>query len=144
MSESATGSFSITGDYACVRDAGLRSGNTGQSGAVGGNEQCQSGSDSAIGQCPASGTFITTVPLIWIDEVTTVASVYALSGFMTDITHVGSSGTPLALTGIANAFATVSNLVGVSTVRRWRRRLRGTAHLRRRRSTRWQTLLRAA
>jgi streptogramin lyase len=55
------------------------------------------------------------VPYIWVNEVSTVASVYALSGFMTDLTHIGSSGTPLAQTAIANAFATVANLVGVST-----------------------------
>jgi hypothetical protein len=44
-----------------------------------------------------------------------VAAAYAMAGFATDATHVSSSGTALALTGIANAFANAANLVGLST-----------------------------
>jgi streptogramin lyase len=48
-----------------------------------------------------------------IDEVTTVATEYALSGFSTDYQHVGTSTTnPL---GLQNAFKTVTNLVNLST-----------------------------
>ncbi len=113
---SSTGSFSITGDYTCVAGTQVYVLATqGNPGLSAGSNNANLALMSAIGQCPATGTFLTTVPTIWIDEVTTVASAYALSGFMTDMTHVGSSGKPLALTGIANAFATVSNLVGVST-----------------------------
>lgn len=113
---SSTGSFTITGDYTCVAGTQVYVLATqGNPGLPGGANNANLALMSAIGQCPAAGTFLTTVPLIWIDEVTTVASVYAVSGFMADLAHVGSSGTPLALTGIANAFATVSNLVGVST-----------------------------
>jgi hypothetical protein len=46
-----------------------------------------------------------------VNEVSTVAAAYAMAGFATDATHVGSSGTALALTGIANAFANAANLV---------------------------------
>ena len=68
---------------------------------------------AALGQCPASGTLAAQLPNVSINEVTTVASVYALSGFMTDLTHVSSSGTPLSNTGMANAFANVNNLVNI-------------------------------
>jgi hypothetical protein len=70
---------------------------------------------TAVGKCPASGTLQAVVPFIFINEVTTVASVYALAGFMTDLAHVSSSGTPLAQAGIAQAFATVNNLVNIAT-----------------------------
>jgi streptogramin lyase len=48
-----------------------------------------------------------------IDEVTTVATEYALSGFSTDYQHVGTSLTNAV--GLTNAFATVTNLVNLST-----------------------------
>jgi hypothetical protein len=70
---------------------------------------------TAVGQCPVSGNLQAVVPFIFVNEVTTVASVYALAGFMTDLAHVSSSGTPLAQAGIAQAFATVNNLVNIAT-----------------------------
>ncbi len=50
------------------------------------------------------------MPYMVVNEVSTVAAAYAMAGFATDATHVGSSGTALALTGIANAFANAANL----------------------------------
>ena len=47
-----------------------------------------------------------------IDEVTTVATEYALSGFSTDYKHVGTSASNGI--GLTNAFATVTNLVNLS------------------------------
>src|SRR5271170_569594 len=38
-----------------------------------------------------------------------------MAGFATDATHVSSSGTPLAQTGIANAFANATNLADITT-----------------------------
>jgi hypothetical protein len=46
---------------------------------------------------------------ITINEVTTVAFAYALSGFVSDAAHVGTIGTNLV--GLANAFASAYNLV---------------------------------
>jgi streptogramin lyase len=70
---------------------------------------------STLGACPdGQNTFADTVPFVYISEVSTVASVYALSGFMTDATHLSSSSSPNALQGIANAFLNVNNLVNVS------------------------------
>jgi hypothetical protein len=38
-----------------------------------------------------------------------------MAGFATDATHVSSSGTTLAQTGIANAFANAASLANLST-----------------------------
>ena len=71
---------------------------------------------SALGACPEGQTnFATAVPFIFINEVSTVAAVYSLSGFMTDATHVSSTTTPGSLQGIANAFLTFTNLVNIAT-----------------------------
>lgn len=70
---------------------------------------------AVLGNCPASGSFATTVPFVSVNEVTTVAAAYAFSAFATDATHVGSSGTTAALAGIANAFANAANLVDLAS-----------------------------
>jgi len=69
---------------------------------------------AVIGTCPASGTFATAVPKVQINEVSTIAAAYALAPFATDATHVSSSGTPAALTGIANAFANAAKFYDIS------------------------------
>jgi hypothetical protein len=65
--------------------------------------------------CRGSGNFNTSVPAIQVNEVSTVVAAYAMAGFATDATHVSSSGTSLARTGIANAFANAANLASIST-----------------------------
>jgi streptogramin lyase len=65
---------------------------------------------SALGQC---NNVQNNVPFLTVNEVTTVASAYALSGFMTDYAHVGASSGNY--TGLANAMATVGNLVNIGT-----------------------------
>ena len=42
-----------------------------------------------------------------------MAAAYALAGFASDATHISSSGTALAQTGIANAFANAANLASI-------------------------------
>ncbi len=64
---------------------------------------------SALGPCGA----ITATSTFTVNEATTVASVYALSPFMTGAANVGSSSTNYQ--GLTNAFATVNNLVNPST-----------------------------
>ena len=59
------------------------------------------------------GTFVANPGFIWIDEVTTVVTEYALSGFSSNYNHVGTSGTNTL--GLINAFNTISNLVNLST-----------------------------
>jgi hypothetical protein len=71
---------------------------------------------AAIGPCILSGTKYIPNPntFVAVDEATTVASVYALAGFMNSAANqVGASATNAQ--GIANAFQTVSNLVDLTT-----------------------------
>ena len=48
---------------------------------------------------------------IAVNEVTTIAAAYALSGFATDATDISSAATPLSITGLKNAFLNASQLV---------------------------------
>jgi hypothetical protein len=113
----ANGYFSITGDYTCT------SGQQVYILATGGNPGLPAGEVNpalalmaAVGACPEGQTnFDSAIPFVYINEVSTVAAVYALSGFMTDATHISSPPTANALQGIANAFLTVSNLVDIGT-----------------------------
>jgi hypothetical protein len=107
------GNFSITGDYTCITGTGV------YLYAVGGNSG--SGSNSAVGllatlgACPGAGNFASATPFVFMDEVSTIAAAYSMAGFATDATHVSSSGTTLAATGIKNAFANAANLASIST-----------------------------
>jgi streptogramin lyase len=111
------GFFHITGDYTCT------SGQQVYLLALGGNPGLPVGQTnsaialmSALGACPeGQTTFASAIPYITMNEVSTVAAAYALSGFMTDPTHLGSSSTPNALQGLANAFLTVPNLVDIAS-----------------------------
>jgi hypothetical protein len=110
----ATGAFSITGGYTCPTSTSQL-----YIVATGGNPGLAPGTNnpaiammSALGPCTLHGGQLTLDPtsFIWINEVTTVASVYAMSGFMAgDATHVGASNTNAI--GIANAIGLVNNLV---------------------------------
>ena len=109
----ATGSFTISSDYTCTPGQQV------YLYAIGGNPGSGINSAAAflavLGACPAAGNFATTTPYVWMNEVSTIAAAYAFSGFATDATHVSSSGTALAQTGIANAFLNASSLVSTST-----------------------------
>lgn len=109
----ANGGFSITGDYTCPSTASqvyLFA----QGGNPGSGTNTAAGLLAALGTCPASGTLSSSM-VINVDEVSTIATAFAIAGYATDATHVSSSGTALAKTGIANAFATVTNLETLST-----------------------------
>ena len=109
----ADGSFSITGDYTCTANTQVYLYALGGNPGAGVNSAA--GFLAALGNCPASGSFVTQTPYIYMNEVSTVAAAYSIAGFATDATHVSSSGTALAKTGIANAFLTASNLESIST-----------------------------
>ncbi len=116
VTSAADGSFSISGDYACTPGtqvyAVVRGGNPGLAAGVNNGSLALM---AALGTCPATGNLAASMPTIAINEVTTAASVYALRPFMTDITHVATGNSPAAIAGMANAFATVANLVDLST-----------------------------
>jgi streptogramin lyase len=107
------GAFSISSDYTCTTGTGV------YLYAVGGNSG--SGANSAIGlmaalgACPVADNFASATPFVFMDEVSTIAAAYAMAGFATDATHVSSSGTTLAATGVQNAFANAANLASIST-----------------------------
>ncbi len=61
---------------------------------------------AAYGPCP-SGSVNESV---WVDEVTTIGTSYALAAFATDAVHISSSGTSAAKQGVKNAFSVVPNL----------------------------------
>jgi hypothetical protein len=113
VTSDANGAFTITGDYTCITGTQLYLYSLGGNPGAGNNTAA--GLLAILGQCPTSGTLATTVPFVSINEVSTVAAAYAIAGFATDATHISSSGTPLAQTGIANAFANAANLANIST-----------------------------
>jgi hypothetical protein len=89
--------------------------------ALGGNPTYPAGSaNSAIGllaapgACPGTDSFPSSMYVV-VNEVSTIATAYAFAGFATDAVHVSSSGTVLAQTGIANAFANAANLETLGT-----------------------------
>ena len=110
----SNGSFSITGKYACAAGSEV------YMLALGGKSNATSAANPAIalmaslGACPTAGNFVATAPYISINELTTVASAYALAGYMTGPTALSSSGTALATSGIANAFATSASLANIA------------------------------
>lgn len=109
----ANGLFSITGDYTCPAEASqvylyTAGGNSGS------GENSAIGLLAALGTCPAGGTLSSGL-FVMINEVSTVATAYSIAGYATDATHVSSSGSALAKVGIANAFATVTNLENLGT-----------------------------
>ena len=109
------GSFSLTGNYdlsACqsAQDLVYVVAVGGNSGGMGNNAGTVL--MSALGNCAN----LNTNTFVWVNEVTTVASVYALQQFMNTTAgnyNVGASSTNV--TGLQNAFLAVTNLVNSST-----------------------------
>jgi streptogramin lyase len=85
--------------------------------SVGGNPGLGDGTNAAAGFLAALGSCgnLTSTQTIWVDEVSTIATAYAIAGFATDPLHVSSSSSSLAELGIANAFGTTANLEQLST-----------------------------
>lgn len=103
----ANGSFSITGKYTCP-SASSQVYLVGTVGNPGGGTNTNSALMAALGSCGnlSSSTFVI------VNEVTTVASVWALSPFMTGAANLGASATNAA--GLQNAFADVPTLTDIA------------------------------
>ena len=108
VTSGTNGSFSITGKYTCPTNSMAylvaSGGNTG----AGVNSKAVL--ISALGSCSelSASSYIT------VNEVTSVATVYALAQFMTPgSTEIGTTSTNV--TGMNNAFATVNNLVNIAS-----------------------------
>jgi hypothetical protein len=110
------GGFSIAGDYTCTAGRQVylyvRGGNSGGNGS-----NSAIGLIASLGTCPEAGTFTTTAPFVFVNEVTTVAAAYAMVGIATDPTHVSSSGTSGASTVIVNAATLASVATGFANAR---------------------------
>jgi hypothetical protein len=110
------GNFSVSGQYTCTSGSQVyllaTQGNPGL--GTGGNNPALA-LMAGLGACPSTGNFSTAVPYVFINEVSTVATAYALAGFFTDATHLASSGTTLATTGITNAGKNIAQLESIST-----------------------------
>jgi hypothetical protein len=108
----SSGNFNITGDWSCTNGTeqvyilALE----GNPGLTNGTNNSALALIAALGPC---NSLVSTYPYIVIDEVTTVASVWALQQFMADATHIGASSTNAA--GLSNAFAQVPNIVDIAT-----------------------------
>lgn len=105
------GFFSITGDYPTCQPSDLVyivaiGGNPGIAGTQNNSALAMM---AGLGRCDS----LTSSTFIQINELTTVASVWALSPFMSDLTHVATSSTNVQ--GLTNAFAAVNEIVNTST-----------------------------
>lgn len=114
------GVFNISGDYTCTGGQQVYLyALGGNPGLTGGTNNTASGLLAALGTCPGTagttGNVFSSSLYVVMNEVSTVATAYALAGFATDAVHISSSGTALAQTGIQNAFLNASNLETLST-----------------------------
>ena len=64
-----------------------------------------------LGNCPGAGNFTNSLRYVYMNEVATVATAYAMSGFATDGLHMGATTTNK--TGIENAALNAANLYNI-------------------------------
>lgn len=110
VTTSGTGSFNITGKYTCQPDDLLYITATGGNPGVSGTHNNSALALMAgLGRCDgiSSSTYIS------MNEMTTVGTVFALSPFMNNITHVGAPSSNTR--GLENAFAAINKLVNIGT-----------------------------
>jgi len=113
VSSDQNGNFTITGLYTCPSASTpvymvVKGGNPGL--AAGTNNAALS-LMGLLGQCGTLGPN----SYIVINELTTVAAVWALTPFMVDATHIGTSSTNVQ--GLLNAFAISADLVNIASGR---------------------------
>lgn len=113
VTTNSSGAFSITGDYSCSPGAAVYLYALG--GNPGSGTNSAGGLLAALGTCPSAGNLLGTDPFIAVNELSTVAAAYALAGFATDATHISSSNTAQARSGIGIASSNAQNMVGIST-----------------------------
>ncbi len=109
----SAGSFTISGHYTCPTASTLvyitaTGGNPGLGGTVNNSAIVLM---AALGQCGS----LSSSTVISLDEVTTVASAYALAQFMGAGGSIGSPSDSGSLAAIASAFTNVNNMVNVAT-----------------------------
>ncbi|WP_158821663.1 PKD domain-containing protein [Granulicella sp. S156] len=107
----SNGNFDITSDYTCVNASDQM-----YLVATGGSPDSASSANNAalelmaaLGPCDQ----LSSTPFVTLNEVTTVASAWALSQFLSPGGNVGA--TPNNVQGLANAVITANNLVNIAT-----------------------------
>jgi sugar lactone lactonase YvrE len=109
VTTNATGGFTIgVGDYACTSGQQVYLYSVGGTSGFGTNSAA--GLMAILGQCGSGNSFSNLPPSIEMNEVTTVATAYALAGFATDAAHVSGLNTATAKNGMANAALAAGNL----------------------------------
>ena len=109
----ANGSFSVSGKYTCpTPDAPMYLVATG--GNAGGGTNANLAMMVALGSCNAIAANAANVT-VTINEITTVASAWALSPFMTGLSQLSTGSSAAAQTGLTNAFADVNTLSNIAT-----------------------------
>jgi sugar lactone lactonase YvrE len=116
VTTAADGSFNITGLWDCTSNTATYGVNPQlYMVATGGNPGLAPNTNNqaialvaALGPC----SNITSSSFIWVNEVTTVAAVYALAPFMADYADVGASGP--GAPGLVNAFQTAAALANTT------------------------------
>ena len=112
----ANGNFNITGTYACTAGSQVYLLATqGNPGLAAGTNNTGIGLMAGLGVCPSTQNFLATVPNIFVDEVSTVATAFSLAGFFTDATHLATNGSVGATTGINNAAANIAAISSITT-----------------------------
>ncbi len=112
VTSDGAGDFSITGDYSCptLSTQVYIVATGGNPGLAPGTNNTALSMMAALGPCGQ----LKSAPFIFIDEVTTVASVYALAPFMSTGGGTKLGATSTNAQGLANAFATVNNLTNTA------------------------------
>ena len=111
VSTDANGNFSISGDYTCPSSSTpvylVTTG--GNPGLAAGTNNTALALMGLLGPCGNLGpnTFVN------LNERTTIAAVWALTPFMVDVAHIGTS--PTNVQGLLNAFSIASSLVDIGS-----------------------------
>jgi streptogramin lyase len=103
VTTNAAGQFAITGTFSCTLATQVYIVATGGDSGSGTNPALSL--MAALGPCSA----LTSSSFININELTTIAAVYALSPYMSDYAHIGATGSNPS--GLVNAFKTANLLV---------------------------------
>jgi len=106
----ASGDFTITGDFTCPATSSTPVYLTVTAGYATPNAPNPNlALMAALGPCDG----LANIPFVNVNELTTVASVWALSPFMAGMDHVGTSATNSL--GLLNAFGAVNKLVNIGS-----------------------------